>query len=83
MGSCVTKMVSSSHDHPFLYYKTKARGLTVKKAFSLKRQKINSSDYVTFYRTDLLFAQNHFNTISGYHNVDLLFLYILQFEFIL
>lgn len=31
----------------------------------------------------LLFAQNHFNTVRGYDYVDLLFLYVLQFEFIL
>lgn len=42
------------------------------------------SHKVTFYGTDLLlFAQNHFDAISGDDNVDLLFLDVLQFEFIL
>lgn len=30
-----------------------------------------------------LFAQNHFDRIGGNDNVDLLFLYVLQFELIL
>lgn len=35
-------------------------------------------------KTDLpLFAQNHFDEVSRYNNVDLLFLYVLQLEFIL
>lgn len=36
------------------------------------------------HRTDLpLLAQNHFDGIGGNHDLDLLFLYVLQFELVL
>lgn len=42
------------------------------------------SNEVKLYRTDLpLLAQDHFDGIGGHDNVDLLFLDILQLEFIL
>lgn len=44
----------------------------------------HDSNEVKLYRTDLpLLAQNHFDGIGGHDNVDLLFLDILQLEFIL
>lgn len=68
-----------SHPTTILFSVTSQRHTACFTSFLIE---INLS--ATFYRTDLpLFAQNHFDAVSGHDNVDLLFLYILQLEFIL
>lgn len=80
MGSCVTMMVFSSHDHPFLCENTQQ---TAGRDTGVLGGG-NDSNEVTSYRTDLpLLAQNHFDGIGGHDDVDLLFLDILQLEFVL